>query len=144
MAIYDSYAARAAELISSMEEGSENLENKVGEDLALYILDMVRGVVVLNHLSVTRNTRNTRLHPSLLQEYYPVYDKDLQEADPVTGKYCKVVIELPQVLLVDDLIDGMVYIGGSNGASPFRRIRSRQELSGIFMFCVTGSGTSKA
>lgn len=131
MATYDSFAARAAELITSMEAGADNLENKIGEDLALYILDMMRGVAIKEHLSVSRNSRNTKLHPSLQQEYFPVYDLSLQETDPVTGKKCKVVIEVPAVVLVDDLIDGMSYIGGSDGSSPFRRVRSRQQLSGI-------------
>lgn len=135
--VYDSYAARAAELITAMESASDNTDNKMGEDLALYILDMIRGVVIMKHLSPSRSSRNSTLHPSLRQIHFPVYDKDMQEPDPVTGKFCNVIFELPQVVLVDDLIDGMNYIGGTGGRSPFRRIRSRTTLTGILNHSVT-------
>lgn len=131
MAIYDSAAARAEELSRLMGGGTEDNNNRQEEDFWFQLLDELRAVAIQELMLPSRGTNRLKLHESLLQFYEPAYDTAIQELDPITGKKCYVLFDLPSVILVDDLIDGIVYIGGVDGMSEYRRIHNQTQLSQI-------------
>lgn len=67
--------------------------------------------------------KNKRLNPQWYQQYWPVFEKDLQDDEIVVRFFC------PEVFSLDDNNDGFRYIGTIDCATAFSRIKNRGELA---------------
>lgn len=128
---YDSAMSRAEDLIRSVSGGVTDISNKYEPDYMLYLLDLFRAAAISELFN--SKGRTFSLHYSLMQEYVSDKDDSIQVVDPIKQTYCAVRFDVPQILMINELINGVGYVGGTDGLSPYRVVRSRQELSEQYM-----------
>lgn len=129
MARTDSAMARAEDLIRTYSGGASTVEGKFDPDFMLYILDQFRAVAIMQFYQL--KNRNIALHYTLQQPYTAIKDSADQVEDPVTGGYCFVKFKMPAVIIINEVVDGFGYVGSPNGATPYRRLRSRIQMSDL-------------
>lgn len=129
MARFDSASARAEDIVRSFQGGVSTNADKWPTDFSIYLLDQIRGVVILEFYG---SSKQVRLHNSLMQPYSVTKVTAEQVLHPISQKECSIRFKMPQVLMINDLIDGVGYIGSKDGITNYRRVRTRAELAGLY------------
>ncbi len=93
-------------------------EARLQPELGISVLDAGRAFVLAE-----QHKKVGRVHPDYLQYYYPEYKEDYQLDD------CYTLFEMPRVLSVNYIEDGIQYVGSITGDDNFTRIRNRAQLS---------------
>lgn len=131
MARQDSALGLSEDLIRSQSGGVFTNENKADVDYIMFILDQFRALAIESFYNDPRK-RLTELHNSLLQRY-TVSKVDAEQISEPTDNCIKVIrFKMPQVLMVNNVVNGIGYIGSPNGRNGFRVLRNRGELTGVY------------
>lgn len=142
MARTDSAIALAEDLIRSNSGGIFTNENKNDIDFVLFLLDQFRGLAIQAFYSDPK-VRQPMVHNSLLQPYTAYKADATQVLDRVTQKTCVIKFKCPQVLIINEVVDGAGYIGSPSGKENYRRVRSRAELAEYYNHPMSNPSSSK-
>jgi len=96
------------EVIAGVEGGVFTDETKFEEGYIQEIVHQARALLLKTQHPISQLWTN---------EYHPPYSEDLQEND-----FCEIKIAIPTPIIFDNQGEGLLYLGGKDGRSPFKRI----------------------
>lgn len=108
----------ADQIIKEVQGGVRTIESKFSYEYIYSLIHTYRANVIRQQYSKAK-----RIHPLWTQQYLPEFSKDLQD------DICMVKFQVPPSIIMNEQVNGYLYIGEVNGSCAYNQLNSRAELS---------------